>query len=118
MDNKVKEEYLCNWGHGLLEKDGVWYDSDYEIKLYDAVKNGDIEGASEALKDPELMKKIFGEDAEEVKVLKVDINMGRNGMLCEKKGENELYFISPYVYDNEWQWDDLFCGWVVIPTAP
>lgn len=117
MDN---EKFL------LTQRDGVWYDSEYEMQLYDAVRSGDVKGASEALiKDPELAETIFGKDIEDrniiisIEVLKEDINMGQKGMLCKvhtKEGV-KYYFISPYIYDDCGAWLDSYCDWVVIPTA-
>ena len=113
------EKDLYDWDHGFQQKDGVWYDSEYEISLYNAVKSGDVKGASEALKDPELVKSLFGKDAEKAKVLKKDVNMNEKGMTCKvhsKKGD-EYYFIAPYIYYGAMVDSDSYCAWVVIPTA-
>ena len=112
------EKDLYDWDKGLQQHDGVWYDSEYEYKLSNAVTSGDVKGASEALKDLKLVKSLFGEDAEKAKVLKKDINMNVKGMLCKvHTNEVKYYFIAPYVYYGAMIDSDSYCAWVVIPTA-
>lgn len=118
MENE-KDNDLYAWDKGFQQHDGVWYDSEFEYGLNNAVRSGDVKGASEALKDLKLVKSLFGEDAEKAKVLKKDINCGEKGMLCKvhSKEGNKLYFIAPYVYYGAWIDSDSYCAWVVIPTA-